>query len=1040
MKAQTGLLLLLLPLLAVAVLFAFAGTAVSVYRLPVSDIRITTPSENGMIAIDLAEYRRDIYLEAQVYPAAAYNRKYSVSVEGLSGSSDGIVTVEADGLVLPHGTGVAKITVTSADGGFTDSVTVGVYASAVVSLSLRAVDKRGEEHILTPAGNSAAEARNVAVKEDVAVTVPVGAVKLFANVAPAEVCPDVTWEILPLDGQPAESCSVNAATGEADFALAGRYAVITSVSPAVEGIRESVCLLDVEGDGKLSVEGEEDDCTLSVGEGEKRFSFFVHSSRIPEIVPTTADADLRTSVRSVCADGYEVTVANDDGLGGKSVIISADDQRLRVVFSECSEVSVTGRYFLDGELLFKAGVGATLSAQGIAEKGVKTVFEADGGIVVTDGADGNCKVNAEAAATGTVRLYVVRDGEKTLVAESAVRAIEGCTALAFEASSHTFGLENAMVAGGLVVGENGVTEGDIFLPLTCVRDGRVTAATGSETVAEVRGASGTAEGAEGGVNVRAAEDGEAVVVASWKYGKAFDCNVYATLSLIFVTNAVNVGSENDLRKAMELGIPAVLQSDIFLGERLLDDRGLPVAGAAEKQDAMLGTMPTSADWTYYANTGCERPEVRYCLEFTADVYGNGYFVDADNVTSFNASVSPSAHFDGPLYFVSLPSVASVTAQDNMVFLVRTDGVNLRNVTLRGCSDSSLYAADGKLDLDGLRYRGTVLEIMADCNVTACRISGGRTAVRVFGRDCDDVAGDASNANEERITVVLDCCVISCAREFLVKVGTNRKVKGYYDADNPDAVSPFLSADGKIFAPRDDGNIADDAFCDNFLLTDLTLRDCALYNSGLFAVGMECSFAGELLDGAGRLGSLVAGAGWKGLAGTSYAAVLRVAGDTRFYEWKRLSSVDSSTLIETYGGGSMWDYLNLDIAKMLHKVRDCGGDEYAEIIDVYEGEEYVHGGIAFYGGGKNYSVLDLSAYGGTELTEYAVNLSVLAEGEREGSSLALQGTSLPLAAGKEDFRFFVAAADSSFGVAEQESLSESGGALDFLYEALKRMTV
>lgn len=1032
MKVQTGLLLLLLPLAAVIALFAFVGAAVSVYRIPVDGIAITTPSENGMIAVDLAAYSRDVYLDVEVSPAGAYNRGYTVAVEGVSGSSADIVTVEADGLIVPHGTGVAKITVTSADGGFTDSVSVGVYSSAVTSLSLRAVDKNGKESVLS-GGVTGESAASVA-------TVPVGVVRFYADVAPAEVCPDVVWETYPLEGQPADSCRINAATGEAKFALTGKYAVRTSVSPAIDGTEESVCVLDVVSEGTLSVAGEEKDCVLYAAAGSDETSFYVCSPSASPTVTCEGAERCETSVRALGGDCYEVTVRNIGGVSGKTVEVTCGGERICVAFSEEEEVSVTGRYAFGDELLFKAGMGATLAAEGTFGEGARLLFEAEGEITLVDGGDGTCRVNAERAARGQVVLYVVTDGEKRLVAESAVRASEGCSALAFVASSATFGLENVMVAGGLNMVDGVAEAGDIMLPLTCVKEGRVTGFAEDETVTLVSGAQGSAVGSAGGVSLRVLGDGKATVTATWKYGQAFNCDVSAVLNLRFVENAVNVYNEADLRAATENGLPTALQSDVSLGEKLLDDNGLPVAGAAEKQDAMLGTLPTSADWTYYANTAGERPCVRYCLEFTADVYGNGYTVDADNVTAYNASVSPAAHFDGPLYFVSLPSVASVTAQDNIVFLVRTDGVELRNVTLKGCADSSLYAADGSLDLEGLRYRGTVLEIMSDCTVTASRISGGRTAVRVFGRDGVDALADSVDADREKIDVVLDCCVVSMAREFLVKAGTNRKVRGYYDVLNPDAVSPWLAIGDKIFAPRDDGNLDDSDFCDNFVLTDLTLRDCVLYGSGLFAVGMECGFAGELLDGAGSLGSLVAGAGWKGLAGTSYAAVLHVEGKTRFYEWKRLDSVDSSTLIETYGGGVMWSYLDLDIAEMLHKVRESGGEAYEDIIAVYDGEEYVHGGIAFYGGGKNYSVLDLSGYGGDALTEYAVNLSVLAQGEDEGSALALQGTSLPLAAGKEDFRFFVADAGSPFGVAEQERVLSSGAALDSLRSALKRMTV
>ena len=75
--------------------------------------------------------------------------------------------------------------------------------------------------------------------------------------------------------------------------------------------------------------------------------------------------------------------------------------------------------------------------------------------------------------------------------------------------------------------------------------------------------------------------------------------------------------------------------------------------------------------------------------------------------SANASV-----FDGPLYFVSAGGVASVMAQDNIVFLVRTDGIVVDNVVLKGCKDESLYK-DGKFELSYLNYTGTTLEIMAD---------------------------------------------------------------------------------------------------------------------------------------------------------------------------------------------------------------------------------------------------------------------------------------------------------------------------------------
>ncbi len=101
MKGRTALIFLFLPLIAVITLFTFVGATVSLYRLPVTAIEITTPSQNGMIAVDLASYAYDLYITAKVYPAEAYNRNYTLTVDGLSGTNADNLVVESDGLVVP---------------------------------------------------------------------------------------------------------------------------------------------------------------------------------------------------------------------------------------------------------------------------------------------------------------------------------------------------------------------------------------------------------------------------------------------------------------------------------------------------------------------------------------------------------------------------------------------------------------------------------------------------------------------------------------------------------------------------------------------------------------------------------------------------------------------------------------------------------------------------------------------------------------------------------------------------------------------------
>ena len=159
----------------------------------------------------------------------------------------------------------------------------------------------------------------------------------------------------------------------------------------------------------------------------------------------------------------------------------------------------------------------------------------------------------------------------------------------------------------------------------------------------------------------------------------------------------------------------------------------------------------------------------------------------------------------------------------------------------------------------------------------------------------------------------------------------------------------------------DDLVNDGLFVSNYVLTDVVLKDSVLTKSGLFTIGMESHFAGEYLNSGADLlkGSLD---GWKGLAATSYPAILHLVGDVVLEDWKDLEQVDSSTLIETSinSDTQRFAFLSLNIKEMLLEVRRQKS-ECENIIKTVGNKNYVHGGIAFYGGGKNYHILDTSAY-------------------------------------------------------------------------------
>jgi hypothetical protein len=181
--------------------------------------------------------------------------------------------------------------------------------------------------------------------------------------------------------------------------------------------------------------------------------------------------------------------------------------------------------------------------------------------------------------------------------------------------------------------------------------------------------------------------------------------------------------------------------------------------------------------------------------------------------------------------------------------------------------------------------------------------------------------------------------------------------------------------------------------------------------------MDSHFAGKALHSGKsiigkfpQLSSLLIG--WDNLASTSYGTKLTFEGDVGLYNWKDIEDVDSSTLIEITGS-SAFNRMAFDVKGMIEKISD--NSSFKNIITKYNGKQYVHAGIAFYGGGKNYSVFE--AKNGTALNQYKISLSDVGRPE------------LNIAAGDEPFYFFLYDATSAFTPDVQAKKLASGEAYD-----------
>ncbi len=323
-----------------------------------------------------------------------------------------------------------------------------------------------------------------------------------------------------------------------------------------------------------------------------------------------------------------------------------------------------------------------------------------------------------------------------------------------------------------------------------------------------------------------------------------------------------------------------------------------------------------------------------------DFYGNDFTINAHELTypslksGHNEKPIPSKAdiFQGPLSFVKVGVDAlyvEVFGEDSATMYVSGDDITVSNLKLKSCNDVT--------DLTHLDYVGTTLEIDGNnIDIVNSVFSNGRNVVRSFS---------STDVN-------LKNCYLYNAREFLLKIGSNNFKK---PEPGKDIDSMNESEKREFLAP-----IPDDIEGKN---SNIVVEDTIFYQSGFFSIGIDTHFCGEVLYG----GNKYSLPGVKNLAGTSDATKLEIKGDTRFYDWKKVSFLDSSSLISASEGAEEYLKQMFDIQKL---VRDYINNVNPSLGITKDDELYVHGGIAYYGGGRNYSIdlLTLSEEINSEMDE------------------------------------------------------------------------
>lgn len=1003
MKKKIIALIMIIPIVFLIALFS-VGKAAGVYAdIPVTGIQITTQNEGGFIDVDVAKYEPIAFL-AQVQPVNARNQKYSLEISGVGGDEapDGFKIIDGK-LHIENVVGKVKITAISAEKGFKDSVIVSAYSTKV--LKIFPLVNRIED---------GGEIVEIEVGDEI-VKIEGGDYVFGAKLYPENLSGE-TRIFEEIGGN--HILKLNAVTGVAQALFSGETQVRITCPEGREGLEKVLTVkvnVDTDSTG-FAVNGKSSGAKVTVKNNATTAKLFVESKNDAlEISDLTLPEGVTASgIERISENKFVLTLSFDKEFSNEEISGKVGATDFSLEFTEYNLDVRTSYYDGEGdEIKQKNNTKVTYVAYSESDDDADVKFEIiDGADVITLEQHGQfANITATQRGFAKIKITAKHDGKVIKEIEKTIRVVPNVYSMEFADSAKEYGIENILTIGGKnpkgrpdtrtifvrVVTEAGAeTFADEFMNVAFSDDNslfscKAQPATNADAVpAEIR-ATGT---------------GLTTLNAELKnYNQYFGTNICAKIRLRAVKDGRNVGNYEELKTVTEAGHIVVLTSNVMLGVK--ND------GTAMTEDELKKNVKkfiTTYDKTYLENSG-ENKYVQYLIEFKNHVYGNGFEINADKFTQCKDATGLPKIFKGPLNFVAISS-ASVKGQDNVSFLVRTDNVLINNVVLKGCSDDSLLEEDGQFNLSKLNYVGTTLEIAKSAKLLNSRVSNGRTVVRIFaggstmGSPVVEVES-AFNVQDEKINVHIESCVLSNAREFILKIGSNRALKQTNEVQR----KLRKEKDKEYYSPYDESNKTDKYFNDNYLINDVTLKNSVLETSGLFSVGMETHFSGEFL-----LGDTITT--WKDCAATSYASALRIVGDVKMLDWKNLSNVDSSTLIEVTGDANDW--LSMNVAEMMKEVAKVK-EECRDIILNVGGTEYVHGGIAFYGGGYNYSYLDLTRANDEtkQFGVYDVNISVLENSKDE--NIQKQGKMLPMAAGAGDFRFYLYNNKSSRNLSWQENI-------------------
>ena len=1014
MAKKLILLLLIIPIVVMILLFAATQTLSNWVEVPVTGIEIITTDEIVYLDVDKEE---SYTLEYAVYPTTAKNKDISVSAEAFNERPvpdfDFITDEDGKVTIIPKSAGAARVVLTTVSGGFRDSIVV--YADSTKLKGIESTITNSELYV----GENAA---------------------ILTTFLPEN--PSNTL----LEYESSDPNVVRVNPNGVVFAQSKGTATITITSEYDRSIKDTVTVTVSNKDeldiglvgGQQTSFGATGSIPLSIKSDEaisiEKLSYKIFDENGAEIPESVVAAEFKIEGTTVKLD-YEFKDAAFVGSITVEITLTHGDvvQTKTCTVSKLNEIEVS----FDDEGVFGTFAGTTALIPHIltpedAEVEYK-VEASNGNLSVRMNNNNNVVIETLKAGITEITLTATNVAFPDQVKTAKITVVIRPRNMTVTEAAKEYGIEKTFTIGGYEFNANGelVKSALGSKAFTLHFQTPTTVGEGFAENITWHSSSGEVLIDENGV-ISFADDtfvGEVQFWASFTYGGVEEKTSSYTIRC--VANGINVYSFADLYAATK-----ATQHQIVLHNDIKDDFGM-INGEAvyeKAENPYYTVIDTTYDKTYYENVNKgDEAKVKILLEFKNDLYGNGHIINAHNVTykivdketdkSGNITkrvYDPSAIFQGPLNFVAMDEYKdeaktewkasiSVKAQDNICFALY-EGVTLNNVELRGCDLEG--DEDGNQDLVDLERVGTTVEVLGDnVEIAYSRITNGRTVLRAFG-DIED--------STKKIHLNITNSVLSGAREFIMRIGSNRFVDG-----NDDDISPNLPGDttGEYNSKKTYHTFTEEqkkAYDEKYINTFVTVKNSVFKDTGIFAIGMDSHFAGAALNNGRGLGATHPTfqkylGDWYDLAKTSYGAKLRFEGEVELYNWKDLDDVDSSSLI-TIDGVSGFD-MELKLKEMVELASKQ--DVFKNILTPHKEKDYVHAGIAFFGGGKNYSVFDSEAE--ISLGRYEVSLDVVNQ------------KILKIAAGNEDFYFFIYDRTSPFTPKMQEEKLADKSAYECIYK-------